>query len=68
MYGSSPNTPTSTDCEIISHLWSWIETEFPNIFSEPLSNNDKELGCMDKDDEYFIEKNLLLLLVRLYVY
>jgi len=52
----------------VSHLWSRIETEFPNIFSEPLLSSDKELGCMDRDDEYFIEKNLLLLIVRRYVY
>ena len=56
------------DCEPISQLWRRIETEFANIFSEPLSNSEKELGCMDKDDEYFIGKNLLLLIIRRYIY
>ena len=56
------------ECEAIADLWRRIEREFSNIFEEPLSNTEKELGCVEKEDEYFISKNLLLLIVRRYIY
>jgi len=56
------------DCETIAQLWRRLEKDFSNIFEEPLTNIDKELGCADKDDEQFFTKNLLLVLARRYIY
>ena len=33
-----------------------------------ITNIEKELGCLNEDDEYFIDKNLLLIITRLYIY
>ena len=56
------------DCPVILQLWNKIEQEFPNIFDEPLTNREKELGYLDKDEDLFIIKNLLLLIVRFHIY
>jgi len=56
------------ECKPITKLWSRIEHEFTNIFEEPLSNVEKELGCLDHEDDKFVIKNLLLLIIRIYIY
>jgi len=56
------------DCPFIAKLWQDIENEFGNIIDQPITNIEKELGCLDENDEYFVDKNLLLIITRLYIY
>ena len=56
------------DCPAILELWNRIEKEFSNIIDEPLTNKEKELGYLEEDEELFIVRNLLLLIVRFYIY
>ena len=56
------------ECPIILQLWKKVEDGFANVFEAPLSNLEKELGCVDENDECYIAKNLLLLIIRKYIY
>jgi len=38
------------------------------MIGNPLTNTEKELGCLDENDEHFTDKNLLLLITRQYLY
>jgi len=56
------------DCPAITQLWKKIEREFSNIIVAPLLNVEKELGILEEEEEYFYDKNLLLLIARRYIY
>ena len=56
------------ECPAITQIWKKIELEFSNIIAAPLLNVEKELGILEEEEEYFYDKNLLLLIARRYIY
>ena len=57
------------ECPLIEEFWNTIENEFPNIFSYKISDLDKELGDpVSGDDDTFMDKHLLLLIIRNYIH
>ena len=57
-----------TECSTTRTFWDMIEAEFANIFDARITNLEKEIGSINEDDDMYIQKNLLLLIVRQYIY
>ena len=57
-----------TECSTIHTVWRVLEVEFGDIFNDGITNLGKELGALDEEDDMSLQKNLLLLIARQYIY
>jgi len=57
-----------TECSTTNTVWRVLEVEFADIFNARITNLEKEIGFMEDDDDMSLQKNLLLLIARHYIY
>ena len=55
------------ECSAIQTIWCMVEAEFSSIFNDRITDVEKELCAFDNDDTH-TQKNLILLIVKQYIY